>query len=606
MQTVVASSRRLLRPGRSTESGSDSTLRSCGRCSTGTSTPCAPPSSATEGRSRSSSGTACLAPSACRSRGRHAPRRAGRARDAEAPLPSSTEIDDPRFGSGSDRDQLRRVLRRRGRSHTGADRWGTCSTPPPASRRSPSPATCSSPDPRQPMLRGRVDLAPLGRDRAEGQSRTGPCSQGRGGSTLALPVRAPLVARGRHLTVFSQALEDAIEDRASSCHRCGSARRWQVPPSGYVRGRASARSTTSSSGRPPPTASASRSRHSSSCSRRRPGDRVERRVGRGGAPDCSPAPDRPLGTTSHRSLGSASRSRSTLPRRCAPCSRFSPPAPLVVVLDDVHSAEPPMLDLTDAVIDRVHASRLFCAWPRPELLEQRPHRRQASHVDRRDASPRFHEDARRLAATLLGSSPAAVARPACANSGGPPAAARRPRGDPRRIRSTSAVPGWVPTTPTSRPAADASHAALPTASIDLGPGAGLVDDGVRRRPPVPDRPLHALAPVCVGTPRSQIDRSSDKVSSGPEDLGRGSSRFAHALVLIAAYEASRRSCGRRLHRPACRFDRQGGHRPDQHRQAFVRPTPSSAGACTCARLGHAMERLAGLLEHAGGLFADAE
>lgn len=46
--------------------------------------------------------------------------------------------------------------------------------------------------------------------------------------------------------------------------------------------------------------------------------------------------------------------------------------PLVVVLEDVHWGEPPMLDLTDAVVERVHGRVLFLCLARPELLEQRP------------------------------------------------------------------------------------------------------------------------------------------------------------------------------------------------------------------------------------------
>ena len=46
--------------------------------------------------------------------------------------------------------------------------------------------------------------------------------------------------------------------------------------------------------------------------------------------------------------------------------------PLVVMLDDLHAAEPPMLDLADAVIERVHGPVLFLCLARPELVEQRP------------------------------------------------------------------------------------------------------------------------------------------------------------------------------------------------------------------------------------------
>ncbi len=46
--------------------------------------------------------------------------------------------------------------------------------------------------------------------------------------------------------------------------------------------------------------------------------------------------------------------------------------PLVVILEDMHWAEPPMLDLAEAVVERVRGPVLFACLARPELLEQRP------------------------------------------------------------------------------------------------------------------------------------------------------------------------------------------------------------------------------------------
>src|SRR5262249_3328966 len=46
--------------------------------------------------------------------------------------------------------------------------------------------------------------------------------------------------------------------------------------------------------------------------------------------------------------------------------------PLVVLLEDLHWAEGPMLDLVDAVVERIHAPVLFVCLARPEFLEQRP------------------------------------------------------------------------------------------------------------------------------------------------------------------------------------------------------------------------------------------
>jgi class 3 adenylate cyclase len=64
--------------------------------------------------------------------------------------------------------------------------------------------------------------------------------------------------------------------------------------------------------------------------------------------------------------------------------------PLVVVLEDVHWAEPPMLDLVDAVVEHVHARVLFLCLARPELLEQRPVGRRGSRAPSRRRSRLSH------------------------------------------------------------------------------------------------------------------------------------------------------------------------------------------------------------------------
>ena len=46
--------------------------------------------------------------------------------------------------------------------------------------------------------------------------------------------------------------------------------------------------------------------------------------------------------------------------------------PIVTILDDLHWAEPPMLDLIEGVVDRTHAPLLVLCLARPELLEMRP------------------------------------------------------------------------------------------------------------------------------------------------------------------------------------------------------------------------------------------
>src|SRR5207344_3120162 len=73
------------------------------------------------------------------------------------------------------------------------------------------------------------------------------------------------------------------------------------------------------------------------------------------------------------------------------------------VLEDVHWAETPMLDLADAVVERVHGPVLFLFLARPELLEQRP--TWAAGKPRAFTTtlpPLSQEDSRRISELLLG------------------------------------------------------------------------------------------------------------------------------------------------------------------------------------------------------------
>ena len=96
--------------------------------------------------------------------------------------------------------------------------------------------------------------------------------------------------------------------------------------------------------------------------------------------------------------------------------------PLVVVLEDVHWAEPPMLDLADSVVERVHGPVLFLCLARPELLEQRP--TWAAGKPRAITAtlpPLSPEDARRVAELLLGpKAPPAVVDRVCETAEGNP------------------------------------------------------------------------------------------------------------------------------------------------------------------------------------------
>jgi class 3 adenylate cyclase len=96
--------------------------------------------------------------------------------------------------------------------------------------------------------------------------------------------------------------------------------------------------------------------------------------------------------------------------------------PLVVVVEDVHWAEPPMLDLVDAIVERFHGPALFLCLARPELLEQRPV--WAAGKPRATTTtllPLASHDARRLAELLLGQkAPSSVIDRVCETAEGNP------------------------------------------------------------------------------------------------------------------------------------------------------------------------------------------
>jgi len=97
-------------------------------------------------------------------------------------------------------------------------------------------------------------------------------------------------------------------------------------------------------------------------------------------------------------------------------------APLVVVVEDLHWAEPPMVDLLDAVVDRVHGPVLVLCLARPELLEQRPTWAVGKpHAITTTLAPLSSEAARRVALYLLGEhAPALVVDRVCQTAEGNP------------------------------------------------------------------------------------------------------------------------------------------------------------------------------------------
>jgi len=212
--------------------------------------------------------------------------------------------------------------------------------------------------------------------------------------------------------------------------------------------------------------------------------------------------------------------------------------PLVVMLDDLHSAEPPMLDLADAVIERVHGAVLFLCLARPELVEQRP--TWASGKPRAITStlpPLAPEHARTVGELLLGgNAPPSVVDRICETAEGNPlyleqlTAMLADQGllvDGRWHGSDDAdveIPG--------------SLQALLAARLDrLEPGPRVIlerasIEGRRFRTAALQALAAELAPDEVEAAISSLDRAG---LIRPEDEASGRWRFAHALVVDAAY-----------------------------------------------------------------------
>jgi len=224
--------------------------------------------------------------------------------------------------------------------------------------------------------------------------------------------------------------------------------------------------------------------------------------------------------------------------------------PLVVVLEDLHWAETPMLDLADAVIDRVHGAVLFLCLARPELLEQRP--TWAAGKPRAITTtlpPLMPAEARRIAELLLGEeAPAAVVDRVCETA----------EGNPLYLEQLTAmladqgllVDGrWVGSGDADVDVPETLQALLASRLDRLDPTPRLVleraaVEGRRFRIAA----LHALAPD-LGKEEFEAAIASLEWRGlvQPEDEGAGRWRFAHALVLDAAYRGLSKELRADLH-----------------------------------------------------------
>ena len=224
--------------------------------------------------------------------------------------------------------------------------------------------------------------------------------------------------------------------------------------------------------------------------------------------------------------------------------------PLVVVLEDVHWAEPPMLDLVDAVIERVHGPVLFLCLARPELLEQRP--TWAAGRPRALTTtlpPLSQEDARRVGELLLGpGAPAAVIDRVCQTA----------EGNPLYLEQLTAmladqgllVDGqWVGSGDADVEIPETLQALLASRLDRLDSMPRLVleraaVEGRRFRVAA----LRALAPeLSPGDVDEALASLERRGLVQPEDDAAGRWRFAHALVLEAAYRGLSKQLRADLH-----------------------------------------------------------
>jgi class 3 adenylate cyclase/tetratricopeptide (TPR) repeat protein len=408
--------------------------------------------------------------------------------------------------------------------------------------------------PAEPMLRGKVDLAPLGQ--VELRGKTEPVTAYRVIGVHAVPVRmeTPFVGRDRRLASLREALQDAVEARACVLVTV-------LSPPGVGKSRLAAAFTDTlreeatvligqtpsygegvtfaplvellaqAAGSPSGEAEVVAARLGQKLSTHRDGPAVADRiaqilgVGEAHASDTSWAVRRLL------EILAADR-------------------PLVVVLEDLHWAEQPMLDLVDSVVERLHGPVLVLCLARPELLERRPTWGAGKPwAMTATLPPLSSRAARRLAAVLLGKdAPVPVLDRVCETA----------EGNPLYLEQLTAMLAdqgyleggrWVgPQDPDVE--IPTTLQALITARLDrLNPATRQVlerasIEGRRFRMP-------ALSALATGLPSVTIEEAVAELDRRglvePEDEAAGQWRFTHALVREAAYRGVSKELRSELH-----------------------------------------------------------
>jgi class 3 adenylate cyclase len=391
------------------------------------------------------------------------------------------------------------------------------------------------------LLRGRVELAPLGPVALKGKAEPMDAYRVLGVGTHARP-ETPMVGRERALSAIVQALEDAIESRACVLVTV-------LAPAGVGKSRLATAFTESVRERATVLVGHSPSygegvtfarlaEFLAQASGRASGDAEEvataLRERLAGQPDGTAAGER---IAQILGVGEAvAADASWAVRRLLEV--LASERPLVVVFEDAHWAEPPMLDLLDSVVERLHGPALVLCLARPELLEHRP--TWAAGKPRSTTTtllPLSTPDARKLAELLLGKgAPASVVERVCETA----------EGNPLYLEQLTAmladhgllVDGrWVGADDAEVEIPITLQAVVASRFDRLDPPTRLVLErasvqGRRFRVPA----LLALAPEAEPAEVEAAIASLDRRELvAPEDEAGGRWRFAHALIAEAAY-----------------------------------------------------------------------
>jgi class 3 adenylate cyclase/tetratricopeptide (TPR) repeat protein len=279
--------------------------------------------------------------------------------------------------------------------------------------------------------------------------------------------------------------------------------------------------------------------------------------------------------------------------------------PLVVVLEDLHWAEGPMLDLADAVVERIHGPALFLCLARPEFLEVRP----AWAAGRPRAitatlPPLSAADARRMADHLLGSAPDQVVDRVCEAAEGNPLYLEQ-------LTATLEDQGlfaggtWLGSDNATVEIPTTLQALLAARLDRLEPTPRLVlerasVEGRRFR-------LGALRALSPGVASEGFEDAVEALDRRgliqPENEAAGTWRFAHALVMEAAYQGLSKELRADLHeRLADWMVREDAEQADVD-ESVARQLERALHLRE--EIGSRDERSAVLAERAGELFANA-